>query len=55
MNAATAPLQARFAGPEGVLADTAVGSAIFGIAPVLAAYRIANRSGRPEAASGAGA
>lgn len=28
------------AGPEGVLAGTAIGSVIFGIASVLAAYRI---------------
>ena len=46
---------ARLAGPEGILIGTAIGSVIFGIASVLAAYRIANRSGRPEAASGADA
>ena len=55
MTAAPAPVQAYFAGPEGMLAGTAIGSVIFGIASVLAAYRIANRGGRHEAASGAGA
>jgi Na+-driven multidrug efflux pump len=39
---------ANFAGPEGVLAGTAVGSVIFGIASVFAAYRIADRSGGPQ-------
>lgn len=39
---------ASFAGPEGVLVGTAVGSVIFGIASVFAAYRIADRSGGPK-------
>jgi len=45
---------AHFAGPEGILAGTGLGSVIFGIASVVAAYRIAGQSGRGEAASGAG-
>ncbi len=39
---------ASFWGPEGVLVGTAVGSVIFGIASVFAAYRIADRSGGPK-------
>ncbi len=39
---------ARFHGPEGVLVGTAMGSVIFGIASVFAAYRIADRSGGPK-------
>jgi Na+-driven multidrug efflux pump len=37
-----------FGGAEGVMAGAAVGSAIFGIASVVAAYRIAGRIARPH-------
>jgi len=35
---------ARLGGPEGLLAGTALGSVIFGIASVITAYRIVRRS-----------
>ena len=35
---------ADMAGPEGILAGTAIGSVIFGVASVAVAYRIARRS-----------
>jgi putative MATE family efflux protein len=46
---------ARMAGPEGILIGTALGSVIFGIASMAAAYRIADRSGRADAAGSADA
>jgi len=45
---------ARLAGPEGVLVGTACGSAIFGIASVAAAYRIAAGHGEASELRGAG-
>lgn len=45
---------AHAAGPEGVMVGTALGSVIFGVASVLAAFRIADRSGTAQGSHGAG-
>jgi putative MATE family efflux protein len=45
-------LGGRWAGPEGVMAGTALGSVMFGVASVLAAYRIAGKSGATHATQG---